>query len=147
MVAVSADSYPVRWAGRLAVVAIPGEIDLSNATAMLTKLLSVLDRQPATLIVDMTATTFCDSTGINAVLQAHKHARRLDVKLRLVATAPAARRVFALAGLDDVIDIYPSLAASLAGQPPGRPGGSAADDPDALDPPAHAGGPAGPGGR
>lgn len=118
---MSADSYPVRWAGRLAVVMLPGEIDVANAPAILGKLLSVLDREPVTLIVDMTATTFCDSAGVNAVLRAYKRASAAGIELRLVMPVPAVRRVFTVTGLDRLIDTYPSLAASLAGRPPGEP--------------------------
>ncbi len=118
-------SYPVRWAGRLAVVAMPGEIDVSNAGSILDKLQSVLDREPVTLIVDMTATKFCDSAGMNAVLRVYKRASAGGTELRLVMPAPAVRRVFAVTGLDRLIDSYPSLAASLAGRPGGGGGASA----------------------
>jgi anti-sigma B factor antagonist len=121
VVAVSAGSYPVRWAGRLAVVAMPGEIDVSNAPAILSKLLSVLDRQPATLIVDMTTTTFCDSAGMKAVVRAYRRAAAEETELRLVMAAPAVRRVFSVTGIDRLIDTYPTLAAALAGRPPGKP--------------------------
>jgi len=117
---VSAGSYPVRWAGRLAVVMMPAEIDVANARAILDKLLSVLDREPVTLIVDMTATTFCDSAGMNAVLRAYKRASAAGTELRLVMPAPAVRRVFTVTGLDRLIGTYPSLAASLAGRPAGE---------------------------
>ena len=119
-----ADSYPVRWAGRLAVVMMPAEIDVANARAILDKLLSVLDREPVTLIVDMSVTTFCDSAGVNAVLRAYKRASAAGAELRLVMPAPAVRRVFTVTGLDRLIDTYPSLAASLAGRPSGEPRGA-----------------------
>ena len=126
---MSSGSYPVRWAGRLAVVAMPGEIDVANAGPILDKLQSVLDREPVTMIVDMTATTFCDSAGMNAVLRAYKRASAEGIELRLVTPAPAVRRVFAVTGLDRLIDTYPSLAASLAGQPGGRRGPDAGAGP------------------
>lgn len=151
---MSVESYPVRWAGRLAVVTAPGEIDLSNAGQLLEQLLAVLDREPAALIVDMSATTFCDSAGVNTVLRAYKRAHQQGTELRVAAPALPVQRVFTLTGLDRLIDIYPGLAASLAGRLPGRPAGPdrartgspapprpASDGP--LEPPAHAGGPAG----
>ncbi len=122
---MSSGSYPVRWAGRLAVVAMPDEIDVSNAGPILDKLQAVLDREPVTLIVDMTATTFCDSAGMNAVVRVHKRASAGGTELRLVMPAPAVRRVFAMTGLDRLIDTYPSLAASLAGRHGERRGAQA----------------------
>lgn len=155
--AVSAAPYSVRWAGRLAVLTGPDEIDVSNAGRLLDKLLSVLDREPVTVIVDLTGTTFCDSAGMNAIVRARKRAAAEQVELRLVVAALAVRRVFAVTGLDRMIDIYPSLAASLAAGPPARAGQSVPQtwqtdplrdtDPGAAGSSAPAGDPAGPGGR
>lgn len=146
---MSPEDYPVRWAGRLAAVAAPKEIDLSNAAELLTQLLSVLTRRPAVLVVDMSASTFCDSAGMNAIVTAHKRAAGQGTVLRVAASAQAVRRVLTLAGLDQVIGVYPSLTAALAGQPlsagklgrpePPPPGSGAAVTPSTLERPAAAG--------
>jgi hypothetical protein len=46
-------------ARRETVVALPEEIDLLNATRVAERLTSAVRRHPA-VIIDMTATTFCD---------------------------------------------------------------------------------------
>ena len=50
------DSWPVRWAGRQAVVALPEHMDVANARQIQQGLLSVIDRGATALIADMTAT-------------------------------------------------------------------------------------------
>ena len=47
------DTYPVRWTGRQAVVALPEHIDVSNAGEIREELLWVINRGAAALIADM----------------------------------------------------------------------------------------------
>jgi anti-anti-sigma factor len=107
----------VRWAGHSAIISLPAEIDINNAGQVSDELLRVLDQGAATLVVDMTGTTFCASAGVHAVLRAHKSATAIPVKLRLVAGGRAVWRVLELTGADRVIDTYPSLDTALAGMP------------------------------
>jgi anti-anti-sigma factor len=112
------DAYPVRWLGRQAVVALPEDIDVSNAGQIREELLSVINRGAAAVIVDMTATVSCDHAGADAVARAHQRAIVNGTQLRLVVTAPIVRRVLSLSGLDRLISIYPSLDAAIAAGAP-----------------------------
>jgi len=114
---VSGEYSPVLWLGQVAVASMPVEIDLVNAGRVREDLLSVLNRGPTTLIVDMSGTTFCDSAGVNALVRAYKRSSASGAEMRLVVTSPGVQRVLAITGVDGLIDIYPSVAAALAGQP------------------------------
>jgi anti-sigma B factor antagonist len=105
----------VVWLSKAAVVSLPVEIDISNADQIREDLLSVLNRGAAMLVVDMGGTTFCDSAGINALVRAHKRASADGGQIRLVAPAPAVQRVLAITGVDRLMDVYPTVAASLTG--------------------------------
>jgi anti-sigma B factor antagonist len=109
------ERFPVVWLSKVAVVTLPVEIDIVNADQIREDLLSVLNRGAATLIVDMGGTTFCDSAGVSALVRAHKRATANDSNMRLVVSAPGVKRVLAITGIDHLMDIYPSVAASLAG--------------------------------
>jgi anti-sigma B factor antagonist len=122
--------FPVVWINKAAVITLPVEIDIANADLVRDDLLSILNRGAATLIVDMGGTTFCDSAGVNALVRAHKRATANGSTMRLVISAPAVGRVLAITGVDRLMDIYPSVAASLSGAEPG---------PDAKASPAHGG--------
>jgi anti-sigma B factor antagonist len=112
---VPREHFPVVWISKVAVLTLPAEIDIANADEVRDDLLSVLNRGAATLIVDMGGTTFCDSAGVNALVRAHKRATASGSEMRLVVSAPAVQRVLDITGVDHLMDIYPSVAASLAG--------------------------------
>ena len=115
------ETYPVRWMGRQAVVALPEHIDVSNASQIREELLWVINRGAATLIADMTATLSCDHSGADAVMRAYQRALASGTQLRLVVTAPIVRRVLGINGLDRLIPVYPSLEAATAAGTPAAP--------------------------
>jgi anti-anti-sigma factor len=120
---VSGERQPV-WVGRVAVVTLPAEIDLSNAEQARQDLLSVVAQGATRVIADMTATTFCDSAGVAALVRVVQHATAHGSGLRLAASTPAVTRVLALTGVGKLIGVYPSVAAAMA-----DPGGEVAAEP------------------
>jgi anti-sigma B factor antagonist len=113
---VSAGRLTVQWLGPVAVVTMPAEIDVSNAAAIRERLLLLLNQGASVLVVDMTATTFCDCTGAGAVMRAYRRASAAGAQVRLVSGGPLVRRIFGLLGIGRVIDMYPSVAAAVAGR-------------------------------
>ena len=120
---MSGERQPV-WVGRVAVVTLPAEIDLSNAELMRQDLLSVVAEGATRVIADMTGTTFCDSAGVAALVRVVQHATAHGSGLRLAASTPAVTRVLALTGVGKLIGVYPSVAAAMA-----DPGGEVAAEP------------------
>ena len=108
----------IRWVGEQAVISMPTEIDMANADEIRQALLSAAGLGVAVLVIDMSATTFCDSAGVQAIIAAHKQATATGTALRLVA--PALLRILTLVGVDQLIPFYPALEAALAGAPGGR---------------------------
>jgi anti-anti-sigma factor len=106
-----------RWMGELAVVTMPAEIDAVNAAAVRQALLAQAGHDAAVLILDMSGTLFCDSAGIQIIIEAYRRATAARTGLRLVATEVL--RVLTLVGVDRIIPIYPTLDAALAGAPRG----------------------------
>jgi anti-anti-sigma factor len=102
-------------------VSTPAEIDARNAGDVLACLLSVIREGPAVLIVDMTATAFCDSAGVSTLVQAFQRAGASGIEMRLAVTGPAVRRILQITAVDQLIGTYPSVPASLIGGlgPPG----------------------------
>ena len=115
------DTYPVRWMGRQAVVALPEHIDVSNASQIREELLWVINRGAAALIEDMTGTLSCDHSGADAVMRAYQRALASGTQLRLVVTTSIVRRVLCINGLDRLIPVYPSLEAATAAETPTVP--------------------------
>jgi anti-sigma B factor antagonist len=102
--------YPIEVVNGVPVVAAPAEIDASNAAWLDAVLREAAARGHATFVVDMTGTTFCESSGVGVLAQAHKRALAEGGELRLVIPASAAvLRKFAVTGIDRVIPNFPSL--------------------------------------
>jgi anti-sigma B factor antagonist len=110
---VSPEHSAVLWVGQAAVVALPAEIDITNADQLREDLLAVVNRGAAMLVVDMSATTFCDSAGVNALARTYKRATASGAGMGMVVCAPAVRRVLAITEIDRLIASYPSVAAAL----------------------------------
>ena len=111
------DQFPVEWAGRQAIIAFPERIDVSNVDLLRDRLLSVINRGPAVLIVDMTATRSCDHAAVDAIARACQRAAVSGIQFRLAVATTVIRRVLGIEGLDRLVPIYPSREAA-AGRPP-----------------------------
>ena len=98
------------------VVAAPEEIDITNAEVLRAALLTAADGH-GTLVVDMTRTRFCDSSGLHVLIAAHRRARAAGHEVLLVIPGTTVLRVFALTGMDTVIPNFTSLAEALAQAP------------------------------
>jgi anti-sigma B factor antagonist len=106
-----------RWLGSWAVVTLPQEIDVSNSQQIGQELASVVDQGAVMLIVDMTPSTFSDTSGARELVTARKHAHAAGAEIRLVVKAHAVLRVFEIIGLGDLFGIFPDLDAALSGLP------------------------------
>jgi anti-sigma B factor antagonist len=107
-------SFPVEVVEGVPVVVAPEEIDITNAEALRSALLTAAAGGHGALVVDMTQTQFCDSSGLHALIAAHKRAEAAGREVLLVIPSVAVLRVFALTGMDKVIPNFTSLADALA---------------------------------
>jgi anti-sigma B factor antagonist len=117
---VSQERYPVLWIGQVAVVTLPAEIDVTNADTVRDELLAALNQSAVVLIADMSQTSFCDSSGVSAMVRVFRRAAASGSEMRMVVSTPAVQRVLSITGVDRLLDVFPSVAASLAG-PAGQP--------------------------
>jgi anti-sigma B factor antagonist len=117
---VSEDRFPATWSGRTVVVTAAGEVDLTNAESLRDALLSALNAGALGLVVDMTATTFLDSAGVTALVRASRRSAATEATLRLAVTAAPVLRVLNLVGIDQLIEVYPSVSDAVASLPEHR---------------------------
>jgi anti-sigma B factor antagonist len=117
--------FPVQVVEGVPVVAAPEEIDITNAEGLRAALRQAAGNRPATLVVDLTRTRFCDSAGIHTLVDAHKRARAEGGQVLLAVSGPAVLRIFEITGIDRVLPRFPSVAQALAHTPaaetPGPP--------------------------
>jgi anti-sigma B factor antagonist len=105
----------VLWIGQVAVITLPGEIDVNNAELVREGLFSVLDDGAVLLVADLSRTTFCDSAGVSALVGTFRRAVGSGSSMRLVVATPAVQRVLSITGVDRLVEVFPSVAGSLAG--------------------------------
>jgi anti-sigma B factor antagonist len=111
------DRFPVEVVQGVPVVAAPEEIDITNAEALRSALITAAANGHRALVVDMTQTRFCDSSGLHVLIAAHKRAGAEGREVPLVIASITILRVFALTGIDRVIPNFTSLAEALAQMP------------------------------
>jgi anti-sigma B factor antagonist len=104
------------------VIALTGEVDLYTAPDLKQELVRVIEEGADSVVVDMTDTTFIDSTTLGVLVSGLKRLRPTGGQLALVVTDRNIRKVFDITGLDRVFPIHESrddavrsLTASAAG--------------------------------
>ena len=117
VVYVSQEHYPVLWIGQAAVVTLPAEIDVTIADTVRDELLAILGKGATLLIADLSSTEFCDSAGVSSLVRTYRQASTSGSVMRLVVGTPAVQRVLSITGVDRLVDVFPNVAASLAGPP------------------------------
>jgi anti-sigma B factor antagonist len=108
--------HPGRVPAQTTVLTLPAEIDITHARRLCGQFGAALVSGATVVVADMTATTFCDSSGARIMVLAWEQAAVNDIELRLVVPSAAVRRGFALMGLDGFLPFYPSLSAALTPQ-------------------------------
>lgn len=102
------------------VVSLPSEIDAVNAGCIGAQLAGELLPGAGVVIADMSATTFCDTTGIRMLILARRQAAANGTDLRLLLPTAAVLEIMKIHGADAVLPIYMSLEQAL--RAPGRCG-------------------------
>ena len=92
-----------------AIVTFPEEVDLTNSAAATAGVFDAMGSH-GLVIVDMSGTTFCDSSGMRMLLVARNHADVSGSVLRIVITpgSPVARSL-AVLGMNGMLPIYDNL--------------------------------------
>ncbi len=95
------------------VVTFPQEAVFSNAGAVRQHVASALLPGVRAVILDMTPTLFCDTSGLRELVIAHRLGNEKGVEMRIVVPSRLMRMI-TLTGLQGVLAIYPTLAAAMA---------------------------------
>ena len=95
------------------VVAFEGEVDLESSPEARRILLDCLGRT-SSLLVDLSAVTYIDSSGIASLVESFQNARKAGRHFALVAVSGSVSSVLRLSRLDKVFTIYDTLEDGLA---------------------------------
>jgi anti-anti-sigma factor len=86
-------------------VAVVGELDVSTVPAFNKELSELRQNSATTLVLDLTRTTFMDSTGLSAVLVSEMHARMRGQRFKVIAGPPHVHELFRLTGVDNFLEV------------------------------------------
>ena len=96
------------------VLMLHGEADLHAAPQLRDRLRTAMDGGATGLVVDLTETSFVDSTSLGVLLGALKRQREEGGELRIVVSRPEIRRIFEITLLDQVFPLHETRADALA---------------------------------
>jgi anti-sigma B factor antagonist len=82
------------------LVAVRGDLDLHTAPELSDVLGRAIDDGRSRLVVDLTETSYMDSSGLTALVVAHKRLRGRDGQLVIVNVDPSIARTFEITGLN-----------------------------------------------
>jgi anti-sigma B factor antagonist len=100
------------------VVGVAGEIDVATAPALRDALLGLLNRGVPSLVVDLRAVTFIDSTGVGSLLRIHHRQGLLGGSVHFIADQPAVLRVLEVMQLTRRLHVRPTIVAIATCCPP-----------------------------
>jgi anti-sigma B factor antagonist len=87
--------------GTTQIVTVHGELDLAARH----QLSAVIDRAigllPDRVVIDLSATTFMDSSGVQCLLRAQRHASARQLELIVIPGSAPVQRLLALCGFDE----------------------------------------------
>jgi anti-anti-sigma factor len=98
--------------GRRAVVAVAGEVDMQTADDLQTAIVAAGNRA-LEIWVDLSDTTFMDSSGLHALVTARAHLiGAAGRRLVLICPPGPVLRVLTITGLDQLFEVYATRAAA-----------------------------------
>lgn len=87
-------------------VVVSGEADLALAPLLRQRLQEAIEQSCDTLVVDLTATTFLDSSALGALLGAVRRLREEGRDLELIIATRPVQRLLALTGVDRLLAVH-----------------------------------------
>jgi anti-sigma B factor antagonist len=99
------------------VISLTGEVDLYTAPEFKEQLVEIIGNGASTVVVDLTETTFIDSTTLGVLVGGVKRLRPEGGQLVLVCSDRNITKIFEITGLDKVFTIHATLAEAVETTP------------------------------
>jgi anti-sigma B factor antagonist len=99
---------------RTTVVSVAGEIHVSTAPEFGRRVTEIVQTRGGDLVLDLSAVTFIDSTGLSVLLNALRAVTRQGGRLALACANPTVLRLFEITHLNTTFALHPTLGAAVA---------------------------------
>jgi anti-anti-sigma factor len=91
------------------VAVLTGRLDITRAPALREPLLRLLRPAASRLVLDLSLVSHVDASGLAVLVGTERRARLLGGSLRLAAVRPAVATAVRAAGLDRLLEIFPTV--------------------------------------
>ena len=102
--------------GGYVIAELSGDLDIASASALREQLHNLL-RAASHLILDLSAVEHAEPSGLAVLVGGGRRARLLGGSLRLAAPSPEVARLLAATGMDQHLNVFPTVRAAITGQP------------------------------
>jgi anti-sigma B factor antagonist len=99
--------------GAITTLAVGGDLDVSATELLLARIEAEAAREPDLIVLDLSALSFIDSTGLRALLQAGELAADRGFELSIVRGQGQVARVMRITRLDEVLPLVDGAAAEV----------------------------------
>src|SRR5205814_10352681 len=96
------------------VLPLEGEIDLHVSPRISAALAAMIEKKPTRLVVDLSAVTYIDSSGLAVLIEGMQNVDAYGGKFILVGLQENVKPIFEIARLDRVLIIFPDVDTALA---------------------------------
>jgi len=86
-------------------MALHGEVDILTVDEVRRSLTEAVESRPSAIVVDLSALSFIDSTGLGALIFGFQRAREAGIGFRLARPSPNVRQILTLSGLLEVVEV------------------------------------------
>mgnify|MGYP001265307665 CR=1 FL=1 len=90
-----------------------GNVDLSKSASLRAAIHKVLQEQSATIIVDLNAVSYMDSSGVATLIEGLQLAKNENKEFLLCELTEGVKSIIELARLDKIFDIFENREAAL----------------------------------
>jgi anti-sigma B factor antagonist len=98
----------------VAVLCISGDVDLAGCAQVSPGLHAALHPAPSSLVLDLSAVTYINSTGLALLIDIRQQAERANTDLHLVASQRDVLRPITITGLTGMFRIHATVAVAMA---------------------------------
>jgi anti-sigma B factor antagonist len=98
------------------LVTLSGELDIASTPALRERLNVVLRDTASLVVIDLSAVTFCDVSGLALLVGAVRRTAPRGVTLVLAAPRPQVAKLLNITGLDRVFAVHRSVADARLGR-------------------------------
>lgn len=113
-------ALPARTERGYLIAALSGALDATRVPAVREQLLRLLRPAASRLVLDLSLVSHIDAGGLAVLVGTERRARLLGGSLRLAAVRPAVSMAVRTAGIDRLLEIFPTVQSAVTSPPLAR---------------------------